>query len=354
MPSNTWTATKALSRPCAGESSASSARDEAQLDRERDRVALEDLARAAHGVDGVLARDRVLHLLEAHEPRGGEDRGSDQSTRSRREATREAKRFSRGIVRGKRRATSLTTRKAWLSMQHVARVGARAAGRVARRLGAVVRARERERRVREGPELEVVVRVGALLRARRARPRAAPGASTSRSRNAGTQRSVTAAMTPSAPSDDPRGAQQVAVRRASRSLPSARTSSTASTCAERFGSRVPVPCVPVASAPASDWASMSPRFGIASPRACSSRESACRRMPGLDAHEPGRASASSTRSSASSESSVPVGQRAGAERVPGAGDAHRAGAARRSPARARRASAAARSARARSAGSRTS
>ena len=40
----------------------------------------------------------------------------DQSTRSRWEATAEAKRFSRGIVPGKRRATSLTARKAWLSI----------------------------------------------------------------------------------------------------------------------------------------------------------------------------------------------------------------------------------------------
>ena len=50
---------------------------------------------------------------------------------------------------------------------------------------------------------------------------------------------------------------------------------------------MPVPWVPVASAPASDWASMSPRFGIASPRACSSRESALQADAGLDADEPG-------------------------------------------------------------------
>ena len=46
---------------------------EAQLDREADRVALERGAGAADGLDRVLARDAVLHLLEAHEPVGGED-----------------------------------------------------------------------------------------------------------------------------------------------------------------------------------------------------------------------------------------------------------------------------------------
>ena len=40
----------------------------------------------------------------------------DQSTRSRCEATSDAKRFMAGIVRGKRLATSLTARKAWLSI----------------------------------------------------------------------------------------------------------------------------------------------------------------------------------------------------------------------------------------------
>ena len=64
-----------------------------------------------------------------------------------------------------------------------------------------------------------------------------------------------------------------------------------------------MPCVPVASAPASDWASMSPRLGIARPRRCSSRESAFRRMPASTRTRV--PSASSTRSRPSSESSVP-------------------------------------------------
>ena len=60
------------------------------------------------------------------------------------------------------------------------------------------------------------------------------------------------------------------------------------------------------SAPASDWASMSPRFGSARPWACSSRTSRRRPDAGLHVHEPAASrSTSSTRSSRSSESSVP-------------------------------------------------
>ena len=66
-----------------------------------------------------------------------------------------------------------------------------------------------------------------------------------------------------------------------------------------------MPWVPVEIAPAIDWASMSPRFSIASPRACSSRESACRRIPPSTRTRPVAGSASSTRVRASSEISVP-------------------------------------------------
>ena len=84
-----------------------------------------------------------------------------------------------------------------------------------------------------------------------------------------------------------------------------------------------MPCVPVASAPASDWASMSPRLGIASPRTCSSRDNAFRRMP----------ASTRTRSPCDVEHAVQgvereqraVGDRARAERVAGARDADRAG-----------------------------
>src|SRR4051812_4242476 len=109
-------------------------------------------------------------------------------------------------------------------------------------------------------------------------------------------------MTPSAPSET-RAASSSSPPAIVRSEPSGPTSSTLVSCRERFGSAVPVPCVPVASAPASDWASMSPRFGIASPRTCSSRDNAFRRIPASTRTRP--SPASSTRLSASSESSVP-------------------------------------------------
>ena len=36
-------------------------------------LGLHELQHAAHGLDGALARQRVLHLGEAHQPRAGED-----------------------------------------------------------------------------------------------------------------------------------------------------------------------------------------------------------------------------------------------------------------------------------------
>ena len=264
-------------------------------------MALEDLARAADRLGGVLARDRVLHLDEAHEPRAGEhaERPVDPLTprgRARSGAVEQrdcAREAPRGAVENAEHV---------VVDEHVLEPLADAAGRLARRLGAGVGARERERRVREGPELEVVGGVGPLVERGEHGPRAAPGASTPRRRNEGTQRSVTAATTPSAPSPT-RAARSRSPSVSSISLPSPRTSSSRSTCADRFGSRAPVPCVPVASAPATDWTSISPRLGSARPRKCSSRLSRCSDMPAST--RTSGPSASSTRAIRSSESSVP-------------------------------------------------
>ena len=150
------------------------------------------------------------------------------------------------------------------------------------------------------------------------------GRSTAWRRKEGTQRRVTAATTPSAPSDDARGAQLVAaVERRAPSRRRARAPSPRRPEA-RLPSRAPVPCVPVTSAPASDCTSMSPRFGSASPWPCSSRTSRCRPMPASARTSPLARSTSSTRSSRSSESSVPSVGDAARERVPGARHAHRA------------------------------
>ncbi len=130
--------------------------------------------------------------------------------------------------------------------------------------------------------------------------------STPRRRKAGTQRSVTAVTIPSEPSPT-RAARsrspssRVSVRRSP--LPS--TSSSASTWALRFCSRAPVPCVPVAIAPASVWASMSPRLGSASPRSSRPRLSAASVIPPSALTSPEAGSASRMRSSRSSRTSVP-------------------------------------------------
>ena len=62
------------------------------------------------------------------------------------------------------------------------------------------------------------------------------------------------------------------------------TSSIPTTVVARLPSPSPVPWVAVAMAPAIDWRSMSPRFGIASPTAASSSLRRCRRMPRLHGH----------------------------------------------------------------------
>ena len=84
---------------------------------------------------------------------------------------------------------------------------------------------------------------------------------------AGIARKVSVAITPSAPRPT-----RIAGSRSrscsaetSISVPSGRTSSTASICDERLRNREPVPCVAVDTAPAAVCLSMSPRFSSASP-----------------------------------------------------------------------------------------
>ena len=122
--------------------------------------------------------------------------------------------------------------------EHVLEPLAAAAGRLARRLGARVGAGERQRRVRERPELEVVGGVGALVergehvleRLRRVDP-AQPEA-TARSAASRPPRRRARRARPAPPAGGRRPSS-------SRSLPSPSTSSIASTCADRFGSRAP-------------------------------------------------------------------------------------------------------------------
>ena len=310
MPWKTCTATNALSRPCAGESSASSAALKRSSIGKLTGWRSSAARGGAHGLDGVLARHaRTPSPRSARAARRRRSR-SDQSTRSRCEATADAKRFRRGIVRGKRRATSLTARKAWLSSRMSLDVGA-APGRAAsagRRCASCVRVSATSAcgKVQNSKWSCASARscsvVEDVLERLRLVDVAQPEGGHAAQRDRG---------------DDAERAERRRARRAARRRrrASARCRRRGSARPPRpgrrgSGSRVPVPCVPVASAPASDWASMSPRFGIASPRACSSRESACRRMPASTRTSPVAASASSTRCSASRRDQRAVGDRA--------------------------------------------
>ena len=221
----------AVSRPWAGESSASSAATKRSSTGNgtgwRSRI-----SRAPRTASAACSRGIAYSISVKRTSRGLAKMRCDQSTRSRPRGGRAAKRLMRGIARGKRAPGAAERSNAWLSSSTslAARRGARGAARGGV-LGAVVRARERQRRVREVEELEVVVRVRALVeRVEHLLQRRA--ASTPRSLNAGTQRSVTAVTTPSEPSPT-RAARRrspsssVSVRRS----PSPVTSSSASTCA---------------------------------------------------------------------------------------------------------------------------
>src|SRR3954447_21405427 len=302
MPWKRCTATKALSRPWAGESSASSpALKRSSTGNEtgwRSRI-----PRAARTASAARSRGTAYSISSKRTRRGEANTEYDQPTRSRRLATEDARRLRRGMAAGTRRASRLTAWKARLSSS-TSFTYARAAG--GSRTGASVRSLARVSATSEGGNVKNSKWSCASARAPTSASTSASGSgpSTARSRKAGTQRKVTATTTPSAPTPT-RPARSRSPPSSVRSRPSARTSSIACTWPDRFGNRAPVPCVPVASAPASDWTSMSPRFGMASPRACSSRERACSRIPASTRTRPDSRSASSTRSSASSEISVP-------------------------------------------------
>ena len=134
--------------------------------------------------------------------------------------------------------------------------------------------------VGEDEELEVVVLERELLEALE-RCASGAGASMPCSVNAGTQRSVTSAITPSAPSPT-RAARKISGSRSCEHTsvePSASTSVSSATCAEMLRSRAPVPCVAVEIAPAMLCTSMSPRFSIARPYVASRRLSSRIVMP---------------------------------------------------------------------------
>ena len=144
-------------------------------------------------------------------------------------------------------------------------------------------------------------------RGRRAPRPAARAVRSPRVRTPAPSRRVIALTTPSAPkltraARHPSGS---VVAFTSTLDPSARTSSTECRPADRFGNRAPVPCVPVAVAPASDWLSMSPRFGSARPCACNRVLRSRKVIPASTRTRPLIRSTATMRFSRSSETRTP-------------------------------------------------
>ena len=221
---------------------------------------------------------------------------------------------------GKRRATSLTARKAWLSIS-TSLTYVRA--RPGRSGGSSVRSSVRVSATSACGKVQNSKWSCASARSCRLSSTGSSGSGLSvwRRRNAGTQRSVTAAITPSAPSET-RAASSSSPPSIVRSLPSASTSSTHSTWPERFGSLVPCRACRSRARPRATgrrcrrgWASPG-RAGAARARAPSGRMPASTRTSrAVDVEHAVERVEREQRA---------VGHRAGAERVPGAGDAHRA------------------------------
>ena len=167
IPRYMWTATKPLSRPAAVLSSASSG----ATVRTSIGNGTAKFAAGNEGHDAVdrlgcaLARERVLHLGEAHQPRTGEDSIGAIDPRGR---TGEAGDEAVELRDASREATpgAAEQLESVVGEQHVVGVGAHPAARARRLIGAVVGARERGIGVREDEELEVIVAERQLLEAR--------------------------------------------------------------------------------------------------------------------------------------------------------------------------------------------
>ena len=277
-----------VSRACAGESSASSpAEKRSSIGNETGWRARISRARP-HRLGRARPRQRVLHLLEAHEPRAGEHVEGLRHALALATPRGPPARLMAGIARGARRADAVEQPERVVVHRDVLQPLEPRPPRRRRRVGAVVGARQRERRVREREQLEVVVAVDVLVERvehvlERQRPvdgvEAEGGHAAQGDRRDDPERAK----------PDARGAQLVAAvdgaapsrRRARAPSPRRREA--------RLPSRAPVPCVPVASAPASDCASMSPRFGSARPWRVQLAHEPVQGDARLGAHEPARA-----------------------------------------------------------------
>ena len=227
-----------------------------------------DGARGSRGTPAPPRR-RAPAAARTPSPRSARAAGWRRRRRTRPRAraatpTRPAKRLSAGIARGSRRATRLRSAEGVVVQRDVLQPLEPRPARRGGRVGAVVGARQRQRRVREGEQLEVVVGVDVGVELREhvlERQRLVDGVEPEGGHAA--QRDGRHHAERAEP--DARGQQLVAaVERALASRRRARAPSPRRRV-ERLPSRTPVPCVPVASAPASDCTSMSPRFGSARP-----------------------------------------------------------------------------------------
>ena len=161
MPLKTCTATNALSRPWAGESSASSPAVKrssiGKLTAWRSRA-----ARAARTAATACSRG-TLYSISSKRTSRSEAKLPSTSPRAR-AARRPPTRTGSAADRAREALGDLVERAEGVVVHHdVLDVGARSARLVRRVVGAVERAGERDVGVRERPELEVVVRVGARL-----------------------------------------------------------------------------------------------------------------------------------------------------------------------------------------------
>src|SRR2546421_201380 len=294
------TATKPLSRPAAVLTSASSAatvltsigngtaKPRCSISSSTPRTAVT-----------VCSRGIAYSISVKRTRRGLANMSADRSTLSERPARRVTLRFSRGIACGRTRPARQNSPNAWLlSTMSLTYAAARPRGR-------------------GGLSVRLFVRVSAVVvcgntknskcslsRARSSKlsstSASGTGASTPCSVKAGTQRSVTSAITPSAPRPT-RAARHSSASRWGEHCsvdPSASTSVSSTTCAEMLGRRAPVPCVAVEIAPAIVCTSMSPRFSSASPCPSSARLSSWIVMPACTRASPAARSTSSTASRA--------------------------------------------------------
>ncbi len=128
------------------------------------RATLHQLQHAAHRLHRALARERVLHLGEAHQPRAGEDPiGAVHAAAGAREARDEP--VDAWDLGGHPPSEAAEQPEGVVGEQHVVGVCAHPAARAGRLLGAVVGARQRGAGVGEDVELEVVVCERQLLEA---------------------------------------------------------------------------------------------------------------------------------------------------------------------------------------------